>query len=46
MAETVQHFIAGKSAPGNGKRFGDVFNPATGEVARLVMVSLEMSSVK
>jgi malonate-semialdehyde dehydrogenase (acetylating)/methylmalonate-semialdehyde dehydrogenase len=35
MAETVQHFVAGKSHPGSA-RTGDVFNPATGEVARRV----------
>jgi malonate-semialdehyde dehydrogenase (acetylating)/methylmalonate-semialdehyde dehydrogenase len=36
MAETIQHFIAGKGFAGSGARHGDVFNPATGEVARRV----------
>jgi malonate-semialdehyde dehydrogenase (acetylating)/methylmalonate-semialdehyde dehydrogenase len=36
MVETVQHFINGKASPGTGERFGDVFNPATGERARRV----------
>jgi len=27
----VQHFINGKPVAGSGDRFGDVFNPATGE---------------
>jgi len=29
---TIQHFIAGKEVAGSGTRFGEVFNPATGEV--------------
>ncbi|HEX7006830.1 MAG TPA: CoA-acylating methylmalonate-semialdehyde dehydrogenase [Alphaproteobacteria bacterium] len=36
MVETVQHFIAGKSYAGASSRHGDVFNPATGDVARRV----------
>jgi malonate-semialdehyde dehydrogenase (acetylating)/methylmalonate-semialdehyde dehydrogenase len=28
----LTHFIGGSHAPGTGGRFGDVFNPATGEV--------------
>ncbi len=34
----IAHFINGQSAEGEAARFGDVFNPATGEVqARVVM---------
>src|SRR6185437_1745440 len=36
MAETLNHFIDGKIVAGRSGRFGDVFNPATGEVARRV----------
>ena len=36
MAETIHHFIAGKSHADRGERRGEVFNPATGEVARHV----------
>ncbi|HZS81898.1 MAG TPA: CoA-acylating methylmalonate-semialdehyde dehydrogenase [Stellaceae bacterium] len=36
MTETLHHFIAGKIVEGRSGRFGDVFNPATGEVARRV----------
>src|SRR5271155_4149252 len=32
----VQHFINGKPVAGSGDRFGDVFNPATGERVRRV----------
>jgi malonate-semialdehyde dehydrogenase (acetylating)/methylmalonate-semialdehyde dehydrogenase len=32
----LTHFIAGRSVPGQSGRFGDVFNPATGEVAARV----------
>ena len=31
MAEELGHFIAGKRVAGKSGRFGDVFNPATGE---------------
>ena len=36
MAEEVGHFIAGKRVVGKSGRFGDVFNPATGESHRPV----------
>jgi malonate-semialdehyde dehydrogenase (acetylating) / methylmalonate-semialdehyde dehydrogenase len=36
MTKTLSHFIAGEHHPGSGDRFGDVFNPATGEVASRV----------
>jgi malonate-semialdehyde dehydrogenase (acetylating) / methylmalonate-semialdehyde dehydrogenase len=36
MTETVNHFIAGKSVAGISGRFGDIFNPATGERTRRV----------
>ena len=32
----VQHFINGKHSAGSSGRWGDVFNPATGERARRV----------
>src|SRR3954447_7033516 len=35
----VQHFINGKSAAGASGRWGDVFNPATGERARRVALA-------
>ncbi len=35
----VQHFIDGKPAPGASGRWGDVFNPATGERARRVALA-------
>ena len=36
MVETLNHFIQGKRVPGDSGRYGDVFNPATGEVAARV----------
>ena len=35
----VQHFIDGKPASGASGRWGDVFNPATGERARRVALA-------
>ncbi|MGE0259190.1 MAG: CoA-acylating methylmalonate-semialdehyde dehydrogenase [Alphaproteobacteria bacterium] len=35
----VQHFINGKPAAGTGGRWGDVFNPATGERVRRVALA-------
>jgi len=29
--KTILHFVEGKSFPGDSKRFGKVFNPATGD---------------
>jgi len=34
MAEQLTHFIDGERVKGTSGRFGDVFNPATGEVAK------------
>jgi malonate-semialdehyde dehydrogenase (acetylating) / methylmalonate-semialdehyde dehydrogenase len=34
--ESVPHWIGGKAVEGQSKTFGDVFNPATGEVKRRV----------
>ncbi|MEO1189597.1 MAG: aldehyde dehydrogenase family protein, partial [Pseudomonadota bacterium] len=34
--ESVQHFINGKTVAGTSGRQGDVYNPATGEIARKV----------
>jgi malonate-semialdehyde dehydrogenase (acetylating)/methylmalonate-semialdehyde dehydrogenase len=39
MTETVNHFIAGKIVAGTSGRFGDVFNPATGERTRRVALA-------
>ncbi|MFP6729343.1 MAG: CoA-acylating methylmalonate-semialdehyde dehydrogenase [Alphaproteobacteria bacterium] len=36
MTETLHHFINGERVAGESGRFGDVFNPATGEVAAQV----------
>jgi malonate-semialdehyde dehydrogenase (acetylating)/methylmalonate-semialdehyde dehydrogenase len=36
MGETLHHFINGAVATGGSGRFGDVYNPATGELARRV----------
>jgi malonate-semialdehyde dehydrogenase (acetylating)/methylmalonate-semialdehyde dehydrogenase len=36
MAEELGHFIAGKRVAGKSGRFGDVFNPAAGELAARV----------
>ena len=36
MSRTIPHFINGKTVEGRSGRFGDVFNPATGEVAARV----------
>jgi malonate-semialdehyde dehydrogenase (acetylating) / methylmalonate-semialdehyde dehydrogenase len=36
MTRTLTHFISGEPYAGSGDRFGDVFNPATGEVAARV----------
>ena len=40
MSETINHFIDGRSIGGRSGNFGDVFNPATGEVrARVPLAS-------
>ena len=36
MTETLHHYINGERVAGESGRFGDVFNPATGEVAARV----------
>src|SRR4029079_6962548 len=36
MAEELGHFIAGKRVVGKSGRFGDVFNPAAGEITARV----------
>ena len=42
MAEDLYHFIDGKRISGKSGRFGDVFNPATGDVTKRVpLASLE-----
>ncbi|MDH3453047.1 MAG: CoA-acylating methylmalonate-semialdehyde dehydrogenase [Gammaproteobacteria bacterium] len=33
MVEKLYHFVDGKRVPGGGARHGEVFNPATGEIA-------------
>ncbi|OYW27955.1 MAG: methylmalonate-semialdehyde dehydrogenase (CoA acylating) [Caulobacter sp. 12-67-6] len=37
----IDHFIAGASAPGASGRFGDVFNPNTGEVQARVQLATD-----
>lgn len=37
--ETVGHFINGKHTKGSGTEMQDIYNPATGEVARKLMVA-------
>ena len=40
MTDTLHHYINGERVAGESGRFGDVFNPATGEVsARVPMAS-------
>ncbi|MGP1393882.1 MAG: CoA-acylating methylmalonate-semialdehyde dehydrogenase [Inquilinaceae bacterium] len=39
MGGTIGHFIGGKSVGGTSDRFGDVFNPATGEVSGRVALA-------
>jgi malonate-semialdehyde dehydrogenase (acetylating)/methylmalonate-semialdehyde dehydrogenase len=34
--QAVHHHVAGKAMAGSGGRYGDVFNPASGEIARRV----------
>jgi malonate-semialdehyde dehydrogenase (acetylating) / methylmalonate-semialdehyde dehydrogenase len=42
MTKTLYHFVDGKRVEGTSGRFGDVFNPATGEVtARVPLASAE-----
>ena len=36
MSKTLTHYVNGAHVAGHGDRFGDVFNPATGEVAARV----------
>ena len=36
MTETVQHYVGGEIRDGTGGRFGDIFNPATGETTKQV----------
>ena len=33
---TLNHFVGGKQIPGTSGRFGDVYNPALGEVVKQV----------
>ena len=33
MTKTIGHFIGGKRVDGKSGRFGDIFNPNTGETA-------------
>ncbi len=36
---TYEHWIGGRHVPGNGDRFGDVFDPAAGQVAKRVRLA-------
>ena len=39
MTREIGHFISGKRAPGGSGRFGDVFNPTTGDVQAKVALA-------
>jgi len=39
MTDQITHYIGGERVPGTGGRTADVFNPATGEVARQVALA-------
>ena len=39
MVQTHHHFVNGKPAEGTSGRFGDVFNPSTGEMAARVSLA-------
>ncbi len=39
MVKTLHHFINGKLVDGKSGRFGDVFNPATGEIQAKVALA-------
>ncbi len=41
MTETLHHFVGGRKVEGKCGRFGDVYNPATGEVARRAPLASE-----
>jgi malonate-semialdehyde dehydrogenase (acetylating) / methylmalonate-semialdehyde dehydrogenase len=42
MTVTLHHFVNGEKVAGKGGRFGDVFNPATGELAARVPFASKM----
>ena len=39
VKEEVGHYIGGRVVSGSSGRYGDVYNPATGEVARQVALA-------
>jgi malonate-semialdehyde dehydrogenase (acetylating)/methylmalonate-semialdehyde dehydrogenase len=39
LSDLVQHFVAGKRTSGTGTRRADIYNPATGQVARKVVLA-------
>ena len=39
VKEVVGHYIGGQTVSGSSGRFGDVYNPATGDVARTVALA-------
>ena len=39
VKEVVGHYIGGQLVSGSSGRFGDVYNPATGDVARTVALA-------
>ena len=41
MEKILHHFINGQKVEGTSGRFGDVFNPATGEVSARVPTRLQ-----
>lgn len=46
MAKLLHHFIAGQPVVGQSGRYGDVFNPATGEVIAQVPFASEAETTK
>ncbi|MFQ3612991.1 MAG: CoA-acylating methylmalonate-semialdehyde dehydrogenase [Cyanobacteriota bacterium] len=46
MARLLHHFIAGQPVVGQSGRYGDVFNPATGEVTAQVPFASEAETTK
>ena len=46
MTRELHHFIDGKSVKGKSGRFGDVYNPATGEVTKRVPLASEDETKK
>ena len=47
MTKTIGHFIGGKRVEGKSGRFGDIFNPNTGELqAKVALASALRTSIE